>query len=84
MTAATITTKVYASQHTPGQETVVLTASNDETYDAVTLKTVDAAQCTIMEDDPRAVSVSISGRTVTLRISGLSSKKVCLTCFGTY
>ncbi len=84
MGAATITTKVYESVNTPGQETVVLTATNDETYEAKTLKVVLAASACVMEDDPQTIAVSISGRTVTIRAAGLSSDLVCLTLFGTY
>jgi hypothetical protein len=87
MTAATITDKVYEKgQAVPGQEVVVLTATDGETYVAKTMARVDSAICTFNEDMGASfsipISLAISGKTVTIHCEGVTDKKVCLVCYG--
>lgn len=87
MTAATITTQVSNKQYVPGQEVVVLTCTDGETYTAKTLSTVSAAQATFMEDmgaSTAILSVGISATTVTVYCSqvAVTDKLICLVLYG--
>ena len=83
MTAATVTARVDVND--PTKEVVVLTASDTNTYVSRKFGAVDAVQATIMEDAGALsipLSCGISGATVTINCTGLSSLKVCLTLYG--
>ena len=79
---ATITTKVYEFDHTPGQETVVLTASDGETYTSTKFKTIKAAQATGNQDNDAHINVSFSGQVATINYDGMTNKLVTLTLWG--
>ena len=83
MTAATITLRLEGNN--PSEEVVVLTASDGNTYVSKKFGKVTAVQATIMEDTTTLsipLSPAISGATVTIHCTGLSSDKVCLTLYG--
>ncbi len=82
MTAADVTERINEHLHIPGIEVVVLTASNDETYNSKKFAKILAASISIMEDEIRDIAVSISGNQATIRSTGLSDKLVCLTLYG--
>lgn len=82
MAAATITTKVYEWDHNPGQETVVLTVSNAETYVSTKFKTILAAHVTGNEDIDAHINVTYSGQTATIQYAGQTDKLVTLTLWG--
>ena len=80
---ATITTKVYEWDHNPGQETVVLTASDGETYISTKFKTILGAQVSANTDvDTAGLNVTFSGQTATINWNGVSDNIVTLTLFG--
>ena len=84
MVAATVTTRLNVNS--PTEEVVVLTASDTNTYVSKTFGKVTAAQATIMEDVTTLsipLSLGISGATVTINCTGLTTKKVCMTLYGT-
>lgn len=79
MTAATITD--YIEVMDPNVEVVVLTATDGETYTSKKFGSVRSFQATLNEDTGALsipISGSVSGATVTLNCTGLSSQKVCL------
>lgn len=83
MTAATVTTRLDVNN--PVEEVVVLTATDANTYVSKKFGKVTAAQATLMEDTTTLtipLSLGISGTTVTINCTGLSSQKVCLTLYG--
>ena len=83
MVAATVTERVEIND--PTKEVVVLTASDTNTYVSRKFGTVSAVQATIMEDAGALsipLSCDVSGATVTINATGLSSLKVCLTLYG--
>lgn len=83
MTAATVTTRLEVND--PTKEIVVLTASDTNTYVSKKFGTVLGVQATIMEDAGSLtipLSCGVSGGTVTINCTGLSSLKVCLTLYG--
>jgi hypothetical protein len=83
MTAATVTKRLEVND--PTQEVVILTASDANTYTSKKFGSVEGVQATIMEDAGALsipLSVDVSGATVTLNATGLSSLKVCLTLYG--
>ncbi len=83
MAAATITDRLEVND--PTKEVVVLTASDTNTYVSRKFGTVRAVQATIMEDAATLslpLSCDVSGGTVTINCTGLSSLKVCLTLYG--
>lgn len=83
MTAATVTARVDV--HNPSEEVVVLTASDTETYVSKKFGKVTAVQATLMQDTTTLslpLSLDVSGATVTINCTGLSSIKVCLTLYG--
>ena len=83
MTAATVTTRLDVNN--PVEEVVVLTASDTNNYVSKKFGKVTAAQATLMEDTTTLsipLSLGISGTTVTINCTGLSSQKVCLTLYG--
>lgn len=82
MVAATITTKVYEFDHNPGQETVVLTVSDGETYISTKFGSILAAQATGNENQDAHINVSFSGATATINYAGMTDKKVTLTLWG--
>jgi len=83
MAAATLTDNLEIND--PSCEVVVLTASDTNTYVSKKFGSVLAAQATLMEDTTTLaipLSLGISGATVTINCTGLTSKKVCLTLYG--
>ena len=83
MTAATVTDRVEIND--PTKEVVVLTASDTNTYVSKKFGTVRAVQATLMEDTTTLsipISCDVSGATVTINCTGLSTQKVCLTLYG--
>lgn len=83
MAAATVTTRLDTNN--PSEEVVVLTATDTNTYASKKFGKVRAVQATIMEDAATLslpLSCAVSGTTVTINCTGLSSKKVCLTLYG--
>ena len=83
MAAATITKRLEGSD--PSTEVVILTASDTNTYVSKKFGSLDAVQATIMEDAGALtipLSCDISGATVTINATGLSSLLVCLTLYG--
>lgn len=83
MTAATVTARLDVNN--PVEEVVVLTATDANTYVSKKFGKVIAAQATIMEDTTTLsipLSLGISGATVTINCTGLSSIKICLTLYG--
>lgn len=83
MTAATVTDRL--ENNDPSSEVVVLTASDTNTYVSRKFGTVRAVQATLMEDTATLsipLSCDVSGATVTINCTGLSSDKVCLTLYG--
>lgn len=83
MVAATVTTRLEVNDST--KEVVVLTASDTNTYVSKKFGTVTGVQATIMEDASTLsipLSCGVSGGTVTINCTGLSSLKVCLTLYG--
>ena len=83
MTAATVTARLEVND--PVTEVVVLTASDTNTYTSKKFGSVSAVQATIMEDASTLsipLSCDVSGATVTINATGLSSLKVCLTLYG--
>jgi len=83
MTAATITERLEVND--PVIEVVILTASDTNTYVSRKFGEVKGAIATIMEDAGALsipLSLDVSGATVTINCTGLSSLKVCLTLYG--
>ncbi len=83
MAAATVTDRLETND--PTVEVVVLTASDTNTYVSKKFATVRGVQATIMEDTATLsipLSLDVSGGTVTINCTGLSSDKVCLTLYG--
>lgn len=83
MAAATVTERLDISD--PTVEVVVVTASDTNTYVSKKFGSVSAVQATLMEDAGALsipLSCDISGSTVTINATGLSSLKVCLTLYG--
>jgi len=83
MTAATITSRLEIND--PTKEVVVLTASDTNTYVSKKFASVTGVQATLMEDATTLaipLSCGVSGGTVTINCTGLSSLKVCLTLYG--
>lgn len=84
MTAATVTDRLEVND--PTKEVVVLTADDTNTYTSKKFGTVRAVQATIMEDTTTLsipLSIDVSGAGITINCAGLSSKKVCVTLYGT-
>ncbi len=84
MTAATVTDRIEISD--PTKEVVVLTASDTNTYTSKKFAKVRGVQATMMEDTTTLsipLSLDVSGGTVTINCTGLSSDKICLTLYGT-
>ena len=82
MTAATVTTKVYEYDHDPAKETVVLTASDGETYVSKKFASIVAAQATGNENVDAHINVTFTGNTATINYAGQTDKKVTLTLWG--
>ncbi len=82
MVAATITQRLNDYSHDPGKEVVLVTASDSDFYISEKFGIVLAAGAQIAENDPRSIATAVSGATVTIHSSGLSSKKVLLTLYG--
>ena len=83
MTAATVTTRLDVND--PVTEVVVVTASDTNTYVSKKFGTIEAVQATIMEDAATLslpLSCDISGATVTINCTGLTTLKCCLTLYG--
>ena len=83
MTAATLTHNIET--HNAHKEVVVLTASDTNTFISKKFSVVEAVQGTIMEDTTTLslpLSLDVSGATVTINCTGLSSDKICLTLYG--
>ena len=83
MTAATITNNLEIND--PTKEVVVVTASDTNTYVSKKFGTIRAVQATIMEDAATLslpLSCDVSGATVTINCTGLSTLKCCLTLYG--
>lgn len=82
MTAATIKTKVYEFDHTPGQETVVLTATDGETYTSRKFKTILGAHVSANADQDAHINVTYSGSVATINFASQTDKDVTLTLYG--
>ena len=82
MAAADVTTKVYNYDKSPGRETVVLTASDGETYQSTKFKTIIAAQATGNEDQDAHINVTFTGSVATINYAAMTDKKVTLTLWG--
>lgn len=83
MTEAEVTN--YLEVNSPTEEVVVLEADDTETYISKKFSTVTAAQATLNSDTATLsipLSLGISGATVTINCTGLSSDAVCLTLYG--
>ena len=83
MTAATVTNRLEVNN--PTEEVVVLTATDTNTYISKKFGTVTAATASLMEDTATLsipLSLAISGATVTINCTGLSTQLVCLTLYG--
>jgi hypothetical protein len=83
MTAVTITERLEVND--PTCEVVVLTASDGNTYTSKKFSSVKAAQATLNEDTGALsipLSLAISGGTVTIHCTGLSTDKLCMTLYG--
>lgn len=82
--AATVTLRLETNN--PSEEVVVLTATDTNTYTSRKFGKVTAVQATIMEDVTTLslpLSLDVSGATVAINCTGLSSKKICMTLYGT-
>ena len=82
MGAATILYKAYNYDHTPGQETVVLTATDGETYTSTKFKTIYGAQITGNYNADAHINVTVSGAVATINYAGQTDKTVTLTLYG--
>lgn len=82
MAAATVTTKVYENDHDPGKETVVLTATDGETYVSTKFAVILGAQATGNENIDAHLNATFSGQTATINYAGQTDKKVTLTLWG--
>ena len=82
MAAATITTAANVYDHNPGQETVLLTVSDGETYGSKRFKTITKAQATGNEDIDAHLNVTFTGQTATINYDGQTDKLVTLTLWG--
>ena len=85
MVAATILTAANSQTHIAGMEIVVLTASDDETYDSKRFAKITGAIATTNDDvssQATETAVAFSGKTATLHNSNLSDTTVTLLLFG--
>ena len=85
MTAADVLTKANSQTHISGMEVVVLTASDDETYDSKIFSKIIGAIATTNTDvgsQATETAVTFTGKTATLRNSNLSDSTVTLILFG--
>ncbi|HED06090.1 MAG TPA: hypothetical protein ENI61_05335 [Ignavibacteria bacterium] len=83
MAAATVTERLEVND--PNVEVVVLTATDTNTYTSRKFGNVRAVQATLMQDATTLaipLSCDISGSTITINSTGLTSLKVCLTIYG--
>ncbi len=83
MTLATVTNRLEVNS--PAEEVVLLTATDGYTYISKKFSSVTAVQATLNEDTGALsipISCAISGSTVTIHCTGLSSDLVCLTLYG--
>lgn len=83
MAAATVTERLEVND--PTTEVVLLTATDTNTYVSRKFGTVKGVHATLMEDAGALtipLSCDISGATVTINCTGLSSLQVLLTLYG--
>jgi hypothetical protein len=82
MAAAQVLYKVYNYDHTPGQETVVLTATDGETYTSKKFKTILGAHVTSNYNADAHINATFSGQTATINWAGQTDKTCTLTLYG--
>lgn len=85
MTAADILVAANSFTHIAGMEVVVLTASDDETYESKRFAKIIGAIATTNTDvgsQATETAVTFSGATATLRNGDLSDSTVTLVLFG--
>jgi len=82
MGAATILYKAYNYNHIPGEETVVLTCSDEETYQSTKFKTVYGAHVTGNHNSDAHINAVVLGSVVTINWNGVSDKACTLTLYG--
>ena len=83
MTQAEVKTRLEVNS--PTEEVVVLEVDDGETYISKKFSTVTAVQATLNEDTADLtipISCAISGGTVTIHGTGISSDTICLTLYG--
>lgn len=83
MTAATVTTRLEVNN--PTEEVVILSVTDGQTYTSKKFSSVLGGQATIYEDSGSLsipIGLGVSGSTVTIYGTGLSTTAVCLTLYG--
>ena len=82
MAAATILTAANSQTHIAGAEVVVLTASDNETYDSKRFSKIIGVLATSNTNDDAHLQADFSGKRVTIRYNGVSDDTVTLMIFG--
>ena len=82
MGAATVLYKVYNYNHIPGEETVVLTCTDGETYQSTKFKTLYGAHATSNYDTDDHINVTVSGSVATINWNGQTDKTCTVTLYG--